>query len=36
MSKFIKGFIFVLVLVGVLFFSWQYNNEKKPVEIWLD
>jgi len=33
MSKFIKGFIFVLVLVGVLFFSWHYINEKKPVEI---
>ena len=33
MSKFLKGVSFIVVLGGVLFFSWKYMSEKEPVEI---
>ena len=33
MSKFIKGLSFIVVLGGILFFSWNYVSEKNSVKI---
>jgi thioredoxin-related protein len=36
MSKIIKGFSFIVVLGGALFFSWKYASEKEPVAVTLE